>query len=54
MDLLNEEQNVDSWENWPSFYDTNLEVNQNDDMTESEGDQPSSILVGTRPRLDDI
>ncbi|KAK4844546.1 hypothetical protein QYF36_021519 [Acer negundo] len=53
-ELLNEEQNVDRWENWPSFDDTILEVNQNDDMNESEGDQLPSILVGTQPRHEDI
>ncbi|XP_059659238.1 uncharacterized protein LOC132306059 [Cornus florida] len=43
-ELLCEEQNVDNWENWPGFEDTNLEVNQIDEIQLRYDD---TDLVGT-------
>lgn len=45
-ELLCEEQNVENWENWPGFEDTNLEINQSDES------QLPPVLVGTQPRHD--
>lgn len=52
-ELLGEEQNVNSWENWPSFDDTNFKEHEIDGMIKSDGAQLLSFaLVETQPRLE--